>query len=176
MADCRSAALCFSFVAVPRRAALRRLASRRRAAAGRCGRRVATHTGAARMRSGRLGGARRGRAGGSAPGPGRLPEPEQEGRPGPQVRAIRAAAVRRERDAVDRRGRPRQRLPDRPTAAQETVLTEDRNARQTLQTVLPDREDPGGRRECVRVGAPGRTDVRGKTCGLARARDRVSAE
>lgn len=100
----------------------------------------------------RLGGARCGRAGRSASGSGRVPEPEQEGHPGPQVRAVRAAAVGRERDAADRRRHPRQRLSDRSAAAQEAVLTEDRNARQALQAVLPDREDPGGRRERVRVG------------------------
>lgn len=131
-----------------RGAALRRLASRGRLAAGRCGRRVAAHPGVTRMRPSRLGGARRGRAGGSASGPGRVPEPEQEGRPGPQIRAIRAAAVGRERDAADRRRHPRQRLPDRPA---EAFLTEDRDARQALPAVLPDRKDPGGRRERVRV-------------------------
>lgn len=137
---------------MPRRAALRRLASRRRAVAGWCGRRVATDPGVAGMRPDRLGGARRGRAGGPAAGSGGVPESEQEGRPGPQIRAIRAAAVGRERDAADRRRRPRERLPDRPAAAQEAVLTEDRDARQALQAILPDREDPGSRRECVRVG------------------------
>lgn len=137
---------------MPRRAALRWLASRGRVAAGRCGRRVAAHPGVARMRPDRLGGARRGRAGGSASGPGHVPEPEQEGRAGPQVRAVRAAAVGRKRDAADRRRHPRQRLPDRPAAAQEALLTEDRDARQALPAVLPDREDPGGRRERVRVG------------------------
>lgn len=136
---------------MPRRIALRRLASRRRIVVGRRGRRVVAHPGVARMRPGRLGGARRGCVGGSTSGSGRVPEPEQEGRPWPQIRAIRAAAVSCERDAADRRRRPRQRLPNRPAAAQETVLTEDRDARQALQTVLPDRQDPGGRRECVRV-------------------------
>lgn len=145
------ASFCFSFVTVSRRAALRRLASRGRVAAGRCGRRVSAHPGVARMRPSRLGSARRGCAGGSASGPGRVPEPEQEGRPGSQVRAVRTAAVGRERDAADRRRHPRQRLPNRPAAAQEAVLTEDRDARQALQTVFPDREDPGGRRERVRV-------------------------
>lgn len=138
---------------MPRRVALRRLASRRRVAACRGGRRVAAHPGVAGMRSDRLGGTRRGRVGGSASGSGRVSESEQEGRPRAQIRAIRAAALGRERDAADRRRRPRQRLPDRPAAAQEAVLTKDRDARQALQTVLPDRQDPGGRRECVRVEA-----------------------
>lgn len=104
------------------------------------------------MRPGRLGGTCRGCASGPTSGSGRIPESEQEGRSGPQVRAVRAAAVGRERDAADCRRHPRQRLPDRPAAAQEAVLTKDRDARQALQTVLPDREDPGGRRERVRVG------------------------
>jgi len=137
---------------VPRRAALRRLASRRRAVAGRSGRRVAAGAGVAGLRPGRLGGARGGCARGPASGSGLVPEPEQEGRAGSQVRAVRAATVGCERDAADRRRRPRQRLPDRPAAAQKALLTEDRDARQALQAVLPHREDPGGRRECVRVG------------------------
>lgn len=145
------ASFCFSLISVPRRTTLRGLASRRRIVVGRRGCRVAAHPGVARMRPGRLGGTRRGRAGGSTFGSGCVPEPEQEGRPWPQIRAIRAAAVGRERDAADRRRRPRQRIPNRPAAAQEAILTEDRDARQALQTVLPDRQDPGGRRECVRV-------------------------
>lgn len=149
----RVACFCFLFVSVPRRAALCRLASRRRVAACRRGCRVSAHSGVARMRPGWLGGTRRGRASGSASGSGGVPEPEQEGLPRPQIRAIRATAVRRERDAADRRRRPRQRLPDRPAAAEEAILTEDRDARQALQTLLPDRQDPGGRRKCVRVEA-----------------------
>lgn len=149
----RVASFCFSFVSVSRRAALCRLASRRRVAAGRRGRRVSAHPGVTRMRPSRLGGTCRRRPGGSASGSGRVPEPEQEGRSRPQIRAIRATAVRRERDATDRRRRPRQRLPDRSAAAQEAVLTENRDARQALQTVLPDRQDPRGRGKCVRVEA-----------------------
>lgn len=173
-------AFCFSVVSVSRRTALRRLASRRRIVVGRRGCRVAADSGVARMRPGRLGGARRGRAGGSAFGSGRVPEPEQEGRPWPQIRAIRAAAVGRERDAADRRRRPRQRLPNRPAAAQEAVLTEDRDARQALQTVLPDRQDPGGRRERVRVEArqdPGekkRITNRASICQVNLSRSRIS--
>lgn len=135
-----------------RRAPLRRLASGRRAAVGQRRRGLATNSSSSGLRQSWLGRARGRCSGRAPPGPGGVPEPEQEGRQGTEIRQVRASAVSRQRDAAGCRRDPGEHLPDRAAAAQETLLTEDRAARQALQAVLPHRQDPGSRRERFRVG------------------------
>jgi hypothetical protein len=136
---------------VPRGAALRGLEARGGAAARGCGRGLAPGAGTPGLRPGRLGGPRGRRPGRSPPRPRRLPEPEQEGRAGPQLRALRQADVGGERDAPRGRRHPRQRLPRGPAPAEAALLTEDRDARPALPEVLPHSQDTGGRGRRVRV-------------------------
>ena len=134
-----------------RRTAICRLASRRRVTLGKRRRGVTSDSSVARLRPSRLGSSRGWRVGRTAPRPGSLPKSEQERRQRAEIRQVRSSSVGNQRDAPGGRCHPRQHLPDRVATAEETILTEDRAARQALQTILPHRQDQGGRRERFRV-------------------------
>lgn len=135
-----------------RRAPLRRLAARRGTTLSQCGRCFTANPSPSGLRSSRLGRACSWCTGRTSSRIGCVPKPEQKGRQGTKIRQIRSPLIRHQRDAPCRRRHLGQHLPDRPPATEEAILTEDRAARQTLQTILPYRQDQGGRRERFRVG------------------------
>lgn len=135
-----------------RRAPLCRLAARRGTTLSQCGRCFTANPSSSRLRSSRLGRARSWCTGRTSLGAGCVPKPEQKGRKGTKIRQIRSPLIRHQRDASRRRRHLGQHLPDRSSTTEETILTEDRAARQALQTILPYRQDQGSRRERFRVG------------------------
>lgn len=135
-----------------RRTPIRQLASGRRTASSQRGRGVPANPSVARLWQSRLGSSRGRCFGRTVARPGSVPEPEQEGRQRPEIREVRSSVISDQRDVAGSRRHPGERLPDRAATAEEAVLTEDRAARQALQTVLPHRQDQGGRRERFRVG------------------------
>lgn len=134
------------------RAPLCRLAARRGTTLSQRGRCFTANPSPSRLRSSRLGRARSRCTGRTSSGAGCVPKPEQKGRKGTKIRQIRSPLIRHQRDAPRRRRHLGQHLPDRPSTTEETILTEDRAARQALQTILPYRQDQGSRRERFRVG------------------------
>lgn len=122
----------FLLFPVSRRTAIRRLAFRRRVTPGKRGRGVTSDSSVARLWPSRLGSSRGWRVGRTTPRLGSLPESEQEGRQRTEIRQVRSSSVGNQRDAPGGRCHPGQHLPDRVATAQETILTEDRAARQAL--------------------------------------------
>lgn len=122
-----------------RGAALRWLASRRRVAVGQRGRRFPSNSSSPGLWQDRLGSPRGRCAGRSSARPGGVPQSEQEGRQGTEIRQVRPTSVSGERDAAGGGRHPREHLSDRAAPAEEAILTEDRAARQALQAILPHR-------------------------------------